>query len=177
MICSWALNKTRYYIHVISGPIALICSVFNFFSFSRGKVFPISFHIWVGRLHNLAVLVASLGALLLGLVSATPEWIKVGFYFLLCLWLPSMLLGWYHIRTGNLKQHQRWMTRNFACTAAAITLRLYALVTLGNTPYYLMVYLSLIHIAMTEVYLQVSDGCDRKWIRGLCKREDIVNKE
>jgi len=99
------------------------------------------------------IIVGTIGAILLGRVSATPLWIKMGFYILLCLWLPTMLLGWWHIRNENFKQHERWMTRNFACTAAAITLRFYALLTLGNTPYYLMVYLSFIHIFITEIIL------------------------
>lgn len=134
-------------------------------------MFPIGFHIWVGRIHNIAILVATVGAIVLSLVSATPMWIKMGFYVLLCLWVPTMLIGWYQIRADNMKQHSRWMTRNFSYTAAAITLRLYALVTLGHTPYYLMVYLSLIHIFLTEMYLQYTDECDRKLVKQLFSRK------
>ena len=110
------------------------------------------------------ILVGAVGAILLARVSATPGWIKVGFYLLLSLWVPTMLVGWWNVRKGNIKQHQRWMTRNFACTAAAITLRLYALVTLGNTPYYLMVYLILLHLPVTESILQYQSDCDRRWL-------------
>ena len=39
----------------------------------------------------------------------------------------------------NIEQHSRWMTRNFSATAGAITLRLYNLLALGNTPYWVMV--------------------------------------
>lgn len=154
MICSWAKHPLQYYIHAIPGPLALLCSVFNIMKFSRGQVFPIAAHVWVGRVHNIAIIVASIGAVMLGSVSATPNWIKMGFWLLLCLWLPTMLVGWYYGYKGDIPNHKRWMIRNFACTAAAITLRCYNLVTLGNTPYYLMVYLSLIHIIITEVILQ-----------------------
>lgn len=154
MICSWSFHFPEYLSHAIPGPIVLLCSVFNIMRFSRGQVFPIKFHIWIGRLHNVMIIASAVGAILLARVSATLWWIKIGFFILLAIWVPTMLLGWWHIRKQNYLQHQRWMTRNFACTAAAITLRLYALVTLGNTPYYLMVYLSIIHIIITEFILQ-----------------------
>jgi uncharacterized membrane protein YozB (DUF420 family) len=153
MMCSWALNKIHFFSHAIPGPIVLLCGCFNFMRFSRGQVFPMKAHVWVGRIHNLVLLFGAVGAILLASVSATPLWIKMGFFILLALWVPTMLMGWWHIRKGNVKQHKRWMTRNFACTAGAITLRLYSFITLGNTPYYLMVYLSFIHIILTEIIL------------------------
>lgn len=163
--CSWADNKGYFYLHAISGPLVLMCSVFNFMRFSRGLVFPIEYHIWVGRIHNILLLVATIGAGLLADVSATADWIKIGFYILLCLWAPTMLMGWYHIRWNNknIPMHKRWMTRNFALTVCAITLRLYNVLSLGNTPYYLMVYLSLIHPCIVEYYLQQEDDCDKQW--------------
>jgi uncharacterized membrane protein YozB (DUF420 family) len=153
MMCSWSLNIPSFYAHAIPGPIVLMCGCFNIMRFSRGQVFPLKAHIWVGRLHNVMILAGAVGAILLARISATPSWIKLAFYILLGLWVPTMLLGWWHVRRGNIKQHQRWMTRNFACTAAAITLRLYGLITLGNTPYYLMVYLSFLHLPITEIIL------------------------
>lgn len=55
------------------------------------------------------------------------------------------------------------MTRNFALTVCAITLRLYGMIALGQTPYYLMVYLSLIHPIVVEYYLQKENDCDIVW--------------
>ena len=101
MICSWAHNLPYFYSHAIPGPIALFTSCFNIMKFSRGQVFPITVHVWVGRIHNLAVIAASIGAILLSHASATPSWIKIGFYILLSLWFPTMILGWIHIRLGN----------------------------------------------------------------------------
>lgn len=161
--CSWAHHSAQFYLHAITGPIVLIASVFNFMKFSRGIVFDIQWHIWIGRLHNIFLLIATLGAVLLASVSATAEWIKVGFYILVVLWVPTMLMGWYHIRNKNIALHKRWMTRNFALTMCSVTLRLYNVFSLGNTPYYLMVYLSLIHPILLEIYLQYTDDCDRKW--------------
>ncbi len=97
-MCSWAHHKSRFYTHALTGPIVLMCAVFNFMKFSRGIVFPIEYHRWIGRIHNILMLIASIGAALLAQVSATKDWIKVAFYFLLVLWSPTMLMGWYHIR-------------------------------------------------------------------------------
>ena len=63
-------------------------------------------------------------------------------------------------RNKNIEMHKRWMTRNFALTVCAITLRLIAVL---QAPYYLMVYLSLIHPCIVEYYLQKEDDCDIVW--------------
>jgi hypothetical protein len=96
--CSWAAHKTRFYLHAITGPLVLICAVFNFMKFSRGIVFSIDVHRWVGRIHNILMLIATIGAAMLAQISATLGWIKIGFYILICFWSPTMLMGWYHIR-------------------------------------------------------------------------------
>lgn len=161
--CSWARHSGQFYLHALTGPIVLITGSFNFMKFSRGLVFPLSAHIWMGRIHNVVLLIAGLGAMLLGFVSATAWYIKAGFYLLLVFWVPTMLMGWWHIRNKNIPQHKRWMTRNYSLTCCAITLRMYNVLSLGNTPYYLMVYLSFIHPVLLEIYLQRTDDCDIKW--------------
>lgn len=83
----------------------LMCGSFNIMRWSRGSVFPMKAHIWIGRIHNVMILAGAVGAILLARVSATPEWIKLGFYILLVLWVPTMLIGWWHVRNGNIKQH------------------------------------------------------------------------
>jgi len=174
--CSWADHPAQFYSHAITGPIVLLCAVFNYMKFSRNLVFPIHYHIWIGRIHNVTLLVATIAGGLLAKVSATRGWIKYGFYLLASLWAPTMLMGWYHIRLNNknIPYHKRWMTRNFALTCCAITLRLYNVISLGNTPYYLMVYLSLIHPCIVEYYLQKEDDCDQRWWKELY--ENLVKK-
>jgi hypothetical protein len=163
--CSWAHHPGEFYFHALTGPAVLITSTFNFYKFSRGLVFPIEFHRWTGRIHNFFVLCAGIGSVFLAIVSATASWIKIGFYILVCFWIPTMLMGWYHITKihKDVVLHKRWMTRNYALTCCAITLRLYNLLSLGNTPYFLMVYLSLIHPVIVEMYLQYTDSCDILW--------------
>jgi hypothetical protein len=166
--CSWAHHPGEFYLHALTGPAVLLTASFNFFKFSRGLVFPIEFHRWVGRIHNVILVSATIGAISLAIVSSTPGWIKAGFYLLVCFWFPTMAMGWYHIRIRkDVDLHKRWMIRNYALTVCAITLRLYNLLSLGNTPYYLMVYLSLIHPVIVEGYLQYTNDCDIIWWKNI----------
>jgi hypothetical protein len=164
--CTWSEHKGRFYSHALLGPLVLMLASFNFFKFSRGVVFPIAYHRWVGRIHNIILLSAGVASILLAHITATPFWISVGFYILACLWISSMLFGWYFIfMRKDINQHKRWMTRCFACTVGAITLRLYNLLSLGQTPYWVMCWLTMCHLPLVEAYLQVSDDCDRRCIK------------
>jgi len=162
--CTWHANKGKFYAHALVGPFILMLGCFNFMKFSRGLVFDINYHRWVGRIHNILLLFAGCAAIVLANITATPFFIAIGFYILAALWIPTMLLGWYFIKVGNIKQHKRWMTRNFTCTVGAITLRLYNLLSGGQTPYWLMVWLTMAHLPVVEFYLQYSDDGDRIWI-------------
>jgi predicted signal transduction protein with EAL and GGDEF domain len=51
----------------------------------------------VGRVHNCLLFAASVAAVALSTVTATPGWITAGFYILVALWFPSMALGWWHV--------------------------------------------------------------------------------
>ena len=50
---------------------------------------------------------------------------KLGFFLLAVAWLVSGWQAYAAIRRGDVTTHQLWMTRNFALTFAAVTLRLY----------------------------------------------------
>ena len=115
--CSWAHHKARFYLHAVTGPLVLMCAVFNFMKFSRGAFFPIEYHRWIGRIHNILMLLATIGAAMLAEVSATEGWIKIGFYILLCFWAPTMLMGWYHIRYKyyDLKIINLFSLTHFSC--------------------------------------------------------------
>lgn len=167
--CTWNENKGRFYSHSFIGPFVLLLGCFNFFKFSRGLVFKITWHRIIGRIHNVLVIAGSIGAILLASITATPRFITAAFYLLVAIWLPSCLLGWYWIRQTppNIRQHRRWMTRCFACTCGAITLRLYNLLGLGGTPYWIMVWLTMCHLPVVEFYLQYTEDCDRVYLAGL----------
>jgi hypothetical protein len=49
----------------------------------------------------------------------------LGFGSLAILWLISDIRAYTTIRQGNVRQHQNWMTANYALTFAAVTLRIW----------------------------------------------------
>ena len=65
--------------------------------------------------------------------------------------------------TKSISLHARWMARNFSITAAAITIRFYSILELGNTPFFFMIYIALVHPALVEIYLQKESDCDIVW--------------
>ena len=173
--CTWSDHKGHFYSHALVGPFVLMTGCFCFFKFSRGVVWDISYHKLIGRIHNVLVVFAGLAAISLSLVTATPPFITTAFFILTLLWVPSALLGWYFIRGGNINQHKRWMTRNFACTCGAITLRFYNLIALGQTPYWIMVWLTVCHLPVVDAYLQYVDDCDRKYLFGFKGAESGID--
>ncbi len=122
--------------------------------FSRNIVFPVVVHRWVGRIHNILMLISAAAAYKLSTVSATPFFIACAFYIIGGAWTVSVLLGWYFIRIGNIPQHKRWMTRMFACTFTAIMLRLCELFGGGKTPYWVSVWVSPISCTFTYTILR-----------------------
>lgn len=169
--CSWKQNETTFKVHALLGPLILLLGCFNFFKFSRNVVFNIFWHKWIGRVHNIMVIISGIAGAVLSTVTATPMWIEAGFVILGLLWVPCCCIGWYFIYVErNIPQHKRWMTRYFACTCTAISLRLYKLLGGDATPYWVCVWASLFQLPIVEYYLQETDDCDRIWLRGMFNR-------
>eukprot|EP01039_Chlorochromonas_danica_P011340 gene11340-12656_t len=62
-------------IHAIAGPAVLITATFNFMKFSRGLVFAMRSHVWIGRLHNILLMVSALGGIFMGIMSEHANWL------------------------------------------------------------------------------------------------------
>ncbi len=164
--CAWKQNGINFKVHAMTGPLILLLGCFNFFKFSRNVVFDIKWHRWVGRLHNVIIIVCGVSAAVLSTVTTTPMWIEFGFVILGLIWLPSCMLGWYFIYfERNIIQHKRFMTRCFSCTATAISLRLYKVLGGDATPYWVCVWVSLSQLPLVEYYLQQQDDCDRIFVQ------------
>lgn len=162
--CDWAYSSSYFQIHAIAGPVVLITATFNFMKFSRGLVFPTSSHVWIGRIHNILLMVSALGGIFMGILSEDANWLdRSGLYVLLIYWMVTMLMGWHHIVWKDIELHKRWMTRNYTLTMLAVTLRLYKVLFMGKLSFSYTVYLSLIHPVLIEVYLQRKNNCDRRW--------------
>eukprot|EP00981_Chlorochromonas_danica_P006699 scaffold1462_cov168-Ochromonas_danica.AAC.9 len=73
--CDWAYRSVYFQIHAIAGPAVLITATFNFMKFSRGLVFAMRSHVWIGRLHNILLMVSALGGIFMGIMSEHANWL------------------------------------------------------------------------------------------------------
>lgn len=120
-------QRAVFIAHVTAAPIGLVLGCFQFHKGLRTR-FP-AFHRWSGRLYAVAILVAGLSGLTLGIVIA-PErpFTGSGFAVLSVVWLVLVTGGVRAAREGRFDRHCLWMIYTFALTASSVTLRLQLLV-------------------------------------------------
>lgn len=82
-------------------------------------------HRWLGRTYVFGVLVGGIAAFVMALFSEGGLPTHVGFGLLAVLWLGTTARAYFSIRAGDQERHRQWMTRSFALTYAAVTLRIY----------------------------------------------------
>jgi uncharacterized membrane protein len=109
--------------HFAGGGIALALGPFQFSASQRARR-PVR-HRWMGRVYVSAILVGGTAGLVLSGLSQGGVVAHTGFALLAVCWLLSTTAAFMAIRRGDTLIHQQWMTRSFALTLAAVTLRLY----------------------------------------------------
>lgn len=117
------LQYVGLFVHAFSGGLALIVGPFQFLKGLRDR--RPTLHRWLGRVYLFGILFGGLSALVIapGIVSGLVG--EVGLVSLAVLWLWTGYMAYASIRAGRVEAHRRWMTRNFALTLAAVTLRLW----------------------------------------------------
>lgn len=119
-------RRTVFLSHVFAASVALFVGGFQFFPKLRARYLNI--HRWLGRLYVLAVLLGGLAGLVIGSQAVGGPIAATGFSLLAIAWLGTTGAALWFVRTGQISAHQRWMTRSFALTFAAVTLRIYLLI-------------------------------------------------
>jgi uncharacterized membrane protein len=109
--------------HMLASAWALAVGPWQFSSRLRRRALAV--HRWVGRSYVAAVVLGGLSAIALAPAAQTGAVAGLGFGLLGVLWVASTIAALVAIRGGDLIAHRRWMTRSFALTLAAVTLRLY----------------------------------------------------
>lgn len=117
--------------HVGGGGIAMALGPFQFLGSLRrtGKSHRassrFSAHSWLGRIYTTAVLFSGVGSLDIVRKSDLHTFGAVGFVALGSIWTITALMGWAAMwkNACDIDSHQKWMTRNFALTYAAVMLR------------------------------------------------------
>lgn len=109
--------------HLLGAAVALGTGPFQHNTRIRSNSFRR--HRWLGRVYVLAVLFGGVAALVMATVSQGGLPAHAGFGLLGILWLGTTARAYFSIRAGDEERHRSWMTRSFALTFAAVTLRIY----------------------------------------------------
>ncbi len=110
-------------VHLGASAVALAVGAFQ--HNARIRAGFLNLHRWLGRAYVVAVILGGTAAFALATVSQHGLPTHVGFGLLAVLWLSSTAIAYRHIRRGDQASHRRWMTRSYALTFAAVTLRIY----------------------------------------------------
>jgi hypothetical protein len=117
-----AIWKPAFYIHVFSSFFALFAAFTQFLPLRTRRLVRIHRTMGKGYVGVILLIAAPSGAILA--VYAEGGWIgKLGFSLLATLWFWSTFAGLRAIKSKQLQQHLAWMTRSYALTFSAVTLR------------------------------------------------------
>ncbi|NDV00346.1 DUF2306 domain-containing protein [Pseudoroseicyclus tamaricis] len=108
--------------HIVLAPIALVAGAFQFFPGLRAR--RPRLHRVTGRLYVGSVVLSGLAALVLAVTTEGRPVAALGFGTLAIFWLGTTGLALRAILAGRVEAHRRWMTRSYALTFGAVTLRL-----------------------------------------------------
>ena len=125
-----AAYVTAFYIHIVLGGITLLTGWSQFIKSWRNK-HP-TFHRVLGYVYVIAVFVSSISGFIIALFSSGGTVAAIGFGILAVLWFTSNLIALLKIKRGIIKEHQKWMIRNYALTFSAVTLRIYLPILLAS---------------------------------------------
>lgn len=114
---------TFFYIHISFGGIALLTGWTQFSK--RLRLRYLSAHRFIGKIYLIAVLLSGTAGLYVAYYASGGIICTLGFGILAIVWLYTAIKAYTSIRALNIEEHKNWMTRNYALTFAAVTLRIY----------------------------------------------------
>lgn len=115
--------KIAFFVHIIFGGISLFIGWRQFGNKFRTRYLRL--HKIIGWIYVTSVSMSSVSAIYLGVFSNGGLTTSLGFILLGITWLVTTLYSVIYIRKGNIKLHSKLMTYSYACTFAAVTLRLW----------------------------------------------------
>jgi uncharacterized membrane protein len=124
-----AHHNLPLYAHMICGPLALILLPFQFWRGLRNRHRQV--HRALGYTYVLAVMIASVGAVMLLPRFQGSVWAAAGFGILALAWIGTTVRAVLLARAGQTARHEVWMKRSAALTFAAVVLRLITLPLMG----------------------------------------------
>jgi uncharacterized membrane protein len=109
--------------HAVTASVALLIGPLQFFRHKSGR--RAWWHRLTGPIYALACLASAPGGLLLAIGTTAGPVAATGFGLLAVVWFWTTARGVQAVLAGRYAEHGRWMVRSFACTFAAVVLRLY----------------------------------------------------
>lgn len=113
-------------IHIVLGIVAIFTGPTQMFEKMRLK--NIKLHKRMGSFYALSVFLSGLSGLIVSFYAMGSIISKTGLFTLASLWLFSIIMAIFNIRTGNIKAHKFWMYINYGLTFGAVTQRLILLI-------------------------------------------------
>jgi hypothetical protein len=121
-----ATNAARYpwlAIHAISAGAALLIGPWQFFAAIRRR-WP-AVHHWTGRTYVTLCAIGGSAGLILAWNTSSGDVARYGFLTLAVVWMGCTGMAYTKALRRDFVAHRAWMTRSFALTFAAVTLRAY----------------------------------------------------
>jgi uncharacterized membrane protein len=146
-------------VHATLAATALILGALQFFPGFRNR-----FRAWhrrAGTVYVLCCLIAGGAGLLLALGASSGPIAVAGFGLLAIAWITCTVQAWRYARARDFVRHRAWMTRSYALTFAAVTLRLYLPIA------------GIAHLDFTAAYRAISWLC---WVPNLLVAEWLVRR-
>lgn len=121
---SFEAHRVGIYLHIFGALFALALGPVQFMRSLRNS--RPGLHRWTGRLYlGVGVLLGGGAGLAMAFFAFGGVVARLGFGLLAVCWLWSGARAYATVRRGDIDAHEMWMTRNFALTLAAVTLRLW----------------------------------------------------
>lgn len=115
--------KISFICHISFGGLSLVIGWIQFVEKLRKKSSIL--HRKIGKLYILSVIISSVTAMYIGFFANGGFISASGFICLGILWFTTTIIALISIKNGNINKHQNFMTYSYACTFAAVTLRLW----------------------------------------------------
>ena len=128
-LTNFTTRRDALCVHAVCSAIALLVGPWQFVDALRSR--HLQLHRALGRCYALAVLTGWIASLPIALHAQTRPIASAGFLALGLSWVTATATAIWKVTHGDIAAHRRWMTRSYALTAAAITLRIYLVIILG----------------------------------------------
>jgi uncharacterized membrane protein len=116
--------KLSFYLHISGALVALAVGSVQFWPGMRMRYLRL--HKMLGKLYALGIAIAAPAGLYMAVFARGGTFAQIGFVCMDLVWIYTTYRGVHAIMVEkNMREHRDWITRSYAVTFAAVTLRLW----------------------------------------------------